>query len=84
MATEDQLREMGEMVISVEQNGTLVVLLTQPGSASAIARAIDIARLPQVLGSLAGDDTIFLAPGRRSSAAKLAADLRLLFGKGKR
>jgi len=84
MATADQLREMGEMVTSVEENGMLVVLLTQPGAASAVARGIDLARLPQVLGSVAGDDTIFLAPERRSSATKLAADLRLLFGKGNR
>ena len=61
-----------------------MVLLTQPGAASAVARVIDLARLPHVLGSLAGDDTIFLAPERRYSAIKLAADLRLLFGKANR
>ena len=81
VASPEQLQELGEMVTSVEENGILVVLLTQPGAASAVARGIDLARLPHVLGSLAGDDTIFLAPERRYSAIKLAEDLRLLFGK---
>lgn len=81
VASAEELRELGEMVTSVEENGNLVVLLTQPGAASAVARVIDLARLPHVLGSLAGDDTIFLAPERRYSAIRLAEDLRLLFGK---
>jgi len=84
VASAEQLRELGEMVTSVHENGTLVVLLTQPGAASAVARGIDLARLPHVLGSLAGDDTIFLAPERRYSALKLASDLRQLFGKANR
>lgn len=73
------LPELFEMVVSIEENGTLVVVLTQPGSAPALARAIDVARLPDVLGSLAGDDTIFLAPQKRSSAIQLAQKLRRLF-----
>jgi transcriptional regulator of arginine metabolism len=77
----EQLQEMGEMVISISDNGSLVVLLTQPGAASAVARAIDLARLSESLGSLAGDDTIFLAPSRATSAEKLAQRLRALFGK---
>jgi transcriptional regulator of arginine metabolism len=75
------LPELAEMVVSIEENGTLVVVLTQPGSAPALARAIDVARLPDVLGSLAGDDTIFLAPQKRSSAIQLAQKLRRLFGR---
>ena len=75
------LPELAEMVVSIEENGTLVVVLTQPGAAPALARAIDVARLPDVLGSLAGDDTIFLAPQKRSSAIQLAHKLRRLFGR---
>ncbi len=75
------LPDLAEMVVSIEENGTLVVMLTQPGSAPALARAIDVARLPDVLGSLAGDDTIFLAPQKRSSAIQLAHKLRRLFGR---
>lgn len=77
---DQRLREVGEMVVSVVDNGTLVVLLTQPGAASTVARAIDLARLREAMGSIAGDDTIFVAPGRGSSARQLARRLRQLLG----
>jgi transcriptional regulator of arginine metabolism len=77
----EALRELGQMVVATEDNGNLVVLFTQPGAASSVARAIDLARIPQCLGSVAGDDTIFVAPGRASSARALARKLRQLFGK---
>jgi transcriptional regulator of arginine metabolism len=79
---ENEMREMGQGVISVNDNGSLVVVLTHPGSAPAVARAIDLLRLPETLGSLAGDDTIFVAPSRKSSADALAQKLKALFGKG--
>ncbi len=75
------LRDLGRMVLSAEDNGHLVVLFTQPGAASTVARAIDLARLAECLGSLAGDDTIFVAPARTSSARVLARKLRQLFRK---
>lgn len=75
------LRELGQMVLSAEDNGNLVALFTSPGAAPTVARAIDLARLPQCLGSVAGDDTIFVAPARTSSARLLARKLRQLFGK---
>ncbi len=77
----EALRELGHMVLSAEDNGHLVVLFTEPGAASSVARAIDLARIPECLGSVAGDDTIFVAPGRTSSARALARKLRELFGK---
>jgi transcriptional regulator of arginine metabolism len=39
----------------------LMVVLTPPGAAQSVARAIDIAGWPEVVGTLAGDDTIFIA-----------------------
>jgi transcriptional regulator of arginine metabolism len=74
------LRDLGRMVVSAEDNGHLVALFTLPGAAQTVARAIDLARLPQCLGSVAGDDTIFVAPARTSSARVLARKLRQLFG----
>jgi transcriptional regulator of arginine metabolism len=76
----DPLAEIREMVLAIEDNGSLVVLHTRPGGASAVARAIDLARLPESLGTLAGDDTIFLAP-RRVSAHTAARRLKRLFNK---
>ncbi len=45
------------LVGSVATNGSTVVVRTRPGSAPAVARAIDLAGLAEVLGTIAGDDT---------------------------
>lgn len=76
-----QLRDLEPLVLSAEENGHLVALFTLPGAAPTVARAIDLARLPECLGSVAGDDTVFVAPARTSSARALARKLRQLFGK---
>jgi transcriptional regulator of arginine metabolism len=47
------------------------VVLTAPGHAGAVARAIDLAGLPEVVGTVAGDDTIFVATTDAPSAANL-------------
>ncbi len=70
------------LVSSVATNGSLVVIRTLPGSAPAVARAIDLARLPGVLGTIAGDDTVFVAPERGRGAAALAGRLSGLFATG--
>ena len=45
-------------------SGTMVVLRSLPGTANALAAAIDAARFPNVVGTLAGDDTVFIAVAR--------------------
>lgn len=54
-------RILSEWVQSVEAAGSLVVLKTPPGSAHLVALAIDQARLPEIAGTISGDDTLFLA-----------------------
>jgi transcriptional regulator of arginine metabolism len=54
-------RIVREWVQAVEPAGPLVVLRTPPGSAHLVASAIDQAQLAEVAGTVAGDDTIFLA-----------------------
>lgn len=81
-ASEEALLEVGHLVTSIDDNGTLVVIQTTVGAASAVARAIDLSRMPEALGSLAGDDTIFIAPGRGVSSRTLVKKLHKLFGKG--
>jgi len=73
------LRALRTLVVDVEHNGSLVVVLTTPGSASVVAAGIDRARLSTVLGSIAGDDTIFVAPRRKTPAAALAKQLQSLW-----
>ena len=76
-----QLGELGETILSMRDNDTLVVLRTRPGMASAVALAIDNARLPECLGTLAGDDTIFATPARGIATRRLAQEIRTLFGR---
>jgi transcriptional regulator of arginine metabolism len=54
-------RIVADWVQSVEAAGTLVVLKTPPGSAHLVALALDQAKLPEIAGTIAGDDTLFLA-----------------------
>ncbi len=72
------LEPVRRLVSTVESNGALVVVRTQASTAAAVARALDEAGLPDVLGTLAGDDTIFVAPRRAGGGAALAVKLRQL------
>lgn len=67
-----------QLVSSVESNGALVVVRTQSSTAAAVARALDEAGLPEILGTLAGDDTVFVAPRKAGAGAPLAVKLRRL------
>ena len=62
-------------VVGVTPSGPLVVIHTPPGYANALARALDAARVPDIAGTLAGDDTIFVAPRDGLTGAQLAEEL---------
>lgn len=61
---------------AVDYSGNLVVLRTDAGHANALAVAIDRARLPEVLGTIAGDDTILVVVSRSHSASSFVKRLR--------
>jgi len=63
---------LGRGLVSVEAAGTLVVLRTEPGHASALALEIDRTPPKGAAGTVAGDDTIFVA-ARSAPAAKALA-----------
>ena len=67
-----------DLVRSVDDNGTLVVIHTAPGAAQIIASALDRAKPVEILGTIAGDDAIFVAPARGVAAQKLAKRVREL------
>ena len=58
--TDRFMRIMAESVLSVAASANMIVVKTLSGSASVAAEAIDSFHWPEVLGSLAGDNTIFL------------------------
>jgi transcriptional regulator of arginine metabolism len=78
--TPDALAALRGLTLAVEANASLVVVRTAVGAASAVARALDDARLPEVLGTIAGDDTIFVAPAGALPPRRLAARLGALLG----
>ena len=49
--------------LSINFSGNMVVVKTRPGYASSIAYNIDSSDIPQILGTIAGDDTIFMVKG---------------------
>lgn len=60
---------------SINFSGNMVVIKTRPGYASSIAYNIDNSDIPQILGTIAGDDTIFIVKKEGASEQEL---LRLL------
>ena len=62
VSTKATVREMMELpgFLSISFSGNMAVVKTRPGYASAIAWNIDRSCLPQILGTIAGDDTIFI------------------------
>ena len=62
ISTPGTVREMMQDpgVVSINFSGNMGVIKTRPGYASAIAWNIDKADLPQIIGTIAGDDTIFI------------------------
>ena len=59
--TERLLRIFKETVTSIKSAGNIVVVTTLSGGGSSAGEAIDTLNLPGVMGSIAGDNTIFLA-----------------------
>jgi transcriptional regulator of arginine metabolism len=53
-------RLCGELLVSAEASANLVVLRTPPGAAQFLASAFDKADLPDILGTIAGDDTVLV------------------------
>lgn len=64
-------RVVAELATSIRGAGNLIVLRTPPGSAMMLASAIDGAEWPEVLGTIAGDDTVFVAVAKPEQLAML-------------
>lgn len=65
-------RLLGDLLIGVDSSGNLAVLRTPPGAAQLLASAIDRSGLADVVGTVAGDDTLFVVARAADGGAALA------------
>jgi len=69
-------RLIGYEIESIHHNESLVIVKTLPGRAQGVAEIIDRLRLEEVMGTLAGDNTVFIAPVSVKQTAHLVAALQ--------
>ena len=79
---EDRLRRLlTEVPVEFRVADLMLVIKTLPGSAHAVAAALDRTRWPEIVGSIAGDDTVFVATPDRTSLRRLRDRLLALAGR---
>ena len=79
---EDRLRRLlADVPVEFRVADLLLVIKTLPGSAHAVAAALDRTRWPEIIGSIAGDDTVFVATGDKTSLRRLRDRLMGLSGR---
>ena len=67
---------LSEMVRSIDHNASMIVIRTTVGSASLVARQLDVTKPAGILGTIAGDDTIFVAPSSKRSLPSTIQSIR--------
>ena len=76
---EERIRTLfRDLPVEIREAGTLLVVRTLPGSAHPLAAAIDRARWSEVVGTIAGDDTVFLAFADRGALGRVRRRLEQL------
>ena len=66
------VRLCGELLVTAEASGNIVVLRTPPGAANFLALAIDHSVMPALLGTIAGDDTVMIITREPDGGAAVA------------
>lgn len=80
-APDDHLRRvLGDWVVEVAHSANVVVLRTPPGTANVVGSALDRAGLTEVIGTVAGDDTVLVVAAESVGGAALADQLREVAG----
>ncbi|HEY3238634.1 MAG TPA: arginine repressor, partial [Acidimicrobiia bacterium] len=81
IAPEEHLkRVLTEFLVEADHSGNLAVLRTPPGSAHVVASAVDRAGVADVVGTVAGDDTVLVVSTPPEGGEKVAAHLAKLAG----
>lgn len=73
--SEDFVEALVRWALTIEPSGNLVVITTPYGYSSALAQAIDVARHPHIVGTIAGENTMLLVSREPVTGAELAAEL---------
>ena len=74
-------RRIAESVLTIDPAGdALLVLHTPPGEAQRVGSALDLLAWPEIVGTIAGDDTIFLAMVNAAAQSTVARRLHALQG----
>ena len=68
-------RAAHELIVSVDHSGNIVVVRTPPGGAQYLASAFDRAQWEPILGTVAGDDTVFLVTRGADNGEPVAAEI---------
>ncbi|MEQ4302062.1 arginine repressor [Plantactinospora sp. B6F1] len=75
------IRLLRELLNGVDSSGNIAVLRTPPGAAQYLASALDRAGLPEVVGTIAGDDTILVVTREATGGAALGEKLSAWAGR---
>ena len=73
-------RVLSNWVVDIQSSANIVVVRTPPGSAHVVASAIDRAGMPDVLGTVAGDDTMFVVTYEGTDGKDLATRFKEIAG----
>jgi transcriptional regulator of arginine metabolism len=75
-----KFNSLAQFVQAIRRAGPcMTVVKTSTGAAQSVAVAIDKAQWPEVIGTLSGDDTIFIATGNARAQAGIVSRLREMF-----
>ena len=77
MLTMERLaRTFHDSIVSVRASDSMVVIRSLPGTAQSVAFALDYMKWPEILGTIAGDDTVFVAMENKEGVVTLLKRLK--------
>lgn len=68
-------RTFQESILEIRHNDALIIIRALPGTAQSVAFAVDYMKWPEILGTIAGDDTVFLAIDKKENIVPVIARL---------
>jgi transcriptional regulator of arginine metabolism len=70
-----------ELILSVDASGNLAVVRTPPGGAQLLASSLDHSGIKEIIGTIAGDDTVLVVSKSATGGSALARELLAFAGK---